>query len=159
MVGFDRPYFVIVVHDTSVESGCVLRVDGGGSCRSQRYVFGRFQRQRYVLTNHVCRYIRIVTVFVKNKTRFNLTRSVGKLLSCRNTSCTCLILCGRAGGRHCAFANFRPMSLSTASSTLGFCFFNLSAVVDGLPMTDATVEQNILPLPLLLPIPFPFSFP
>ena len=45
----DRTYFVIVANDTSVESGCVLGVDGGGSGRSQGYLLGRFSRQRYVL--------------------------------------------------------------------------------------------------------------
>ena len=113
VIGFDHLYFVIVVHDTSVESGCVLGVDGGGSCRRQGYLLGRFCRQVYVLANHMYGCIRIVAVFVKNKTRSNLIRSVGKLLSCGHTNCTCLILCRRTGRRHCAFALVCPVSLST----------------------------------------------
>ena len=87
-------------------------------------MFGCFWRQRHVLTNHVCGYMRIVAVFVKNETHCSLIRSVGKLLPCRHTSCTCLMFCGRVGGRHCAFAIVCPMSLSTAGSTLGFPLFN-----------------------------------
>ena len=120
VIGFDRPYFVIVIHDTSVESGCVLGVDGGGSCRRQGYLLGRFSRKRYVLSNHIRGCIRIIAVFVQNKTRSNLIRSVGKLLSCGHTSCTCLILRRRTGGRQCALAVV--VSLSTASSTLGLRF-------------------------------------
>ena len=53
VIGFDLPCF-IVVHDTSVESGCVLGVDGGGICRRQGYLLGRFSRKRYVVSNHIC---------------------------------------------------------------------------------------------------------
>ena len=109
VIDFDRPYFVIVVHDTSVESGCVLGVDGGGSCRREGYLLGRFSRKRDVLSNHMCGCIRIIAVFVKNKTRCKLIRSVGKLRSCGHTSCACLILCRRTGGRHCAFAVVFPV--------------------------------------------------
>ena len=145
VVGFGRPWFVVVVHDAIVESGGVLDVDCGGSCRSQGYLFGRFFRLRYVLTNHICRCIRIVTVFVENERHCSLIRSVGKMLSCRQTSCTLLILCRRAGGRHCAFAIVCPMSLSTASP----------------PVTDVTVEQDICPCPYICfyLYLFPFSFP
>ena len=82
----------------------------------------RFCRQRYVLTNHICGCIRIVTVFVENETHSSLIRMVGKLLSCRHASCTCLILCRRAGRRHCTFAISCPMSLSTTTTTFGFRF-------------------------------------
>ena len=105
-----------------VEIGHVLHVDCGGSCRSQGYVFGCFCRQRYVLTNHVCGFFRIVTVLVKNEAHCSLIRLIGSLLSRRHASCTYLALCRRTGGRHCAFAIVCPMSLSTASSTLGFRF-------------------------------------
>ena len=120
VISFGRANFVIVVHDTSVESGCVLGVDGGGSCRRQGYLLGLFSQKRFVLSNHICGCIRIIAVFVNNKTRSYLIRSVGELLSCGHTSCTCLILCRRAGGRHYTFAIVCPMSLSTAGSTLGF---------------------------------------
>ena len=43
VIGFGRPYFDIVVHDTSVESGCVLGADCGGRCRRQG-LLGRFCR-------------------------------------------------------------------------------------------------------------------
>ena len=36
VVGFGRPCFITVVHGAIVESGCVLDVDGGRSCRSVR---------------------------------------------------------------------------------------------------------------------------
>ena len=42
VIGFGRPYLVVVVRDTNVESGCVLGVDSGGRCRSQGDLFGRF---------------------------------------------------------------------------------------------------------------------
>ena len=42
VVGFGRPYLIVVVHDTNVEIGCVLGVDCGGSCRGQGYLFDRF---------------------------------------------------------------------------------------------------------------------
>ena len=85
---------------------------------------------------------------LRTKTRSNLIRLVGELLSCRHTSCTCLILCRRAGRRHCAFAIVCPMAHSTASSPLGFAL-NHSAVVDGRPTTDVSVEQGICPCPFL----------
>ena len=85
VIGSDRPYFVIVVHDTSLGSGCVLGVDGGGSCRRQEYLLGRFSRKRYVLSNHISG---CMQKFVQTKTRSNLIRSVGELLSCGHTSCT-----------------------------------------------------------------------
>ena len=131
VIGFGRPWFVVVVHGAIVESGCVLGVDGGGSCRSQRYLLGRFCRQRCVLANYVSRCIGIVTEVVENKTRSRLVRLVGKMLPCRHTSCTCLFLCWRTGKRHCAFAIICPMSLSTTNSTFGFClqFFQSSSTV------------------------------
>ena len=65
----------------------------------------------YILTNHICGCIRNVTVFVDNETHSGLIRLVDKLLSCRHTSCTCLILCRRAGRRrHCTFAIIGPVS-------------------------------------------------
>ena len=124
MIGFDRLYCVTVVRDTSVVSGCVLGVDGGGSCRSQGYLLGRFCRQRYVLAKHTCGCIRIVDVFVKNETRSNLIRSVGKL----------------PGGGQSAVAVVCPVSLSPSV---------LSGGGDGPPTTDATVEQGICPCPCL----------
>ena len=33
VVGLGRPWLVIVIHGTNVESSCVLDVDSGGSCR------------------------------------------------------------------------------------------------------------------------------
>ena len=154
VIGFGRPYSVIFVPDTSVESGCVLGVDGGGSCLRQGYLLGAFSRKRYVLSNHICGCIRIIAVFVKNKSRSNLIRSVSKLLSCGHASCTCSILCRRTGGRHCAFAVVRSLLV-------------LSSVVVGPPTTDAMVEQGICPCPCPcpcrcpcpLPFPFPLSFP
>ena len=91
----------------------------------------------------------------KNETRSSLIRLIGLLLSCRHTSCTCLILCRRTGGRHCAFAIVCPMFLSTRSRTLGFHLSFLSAVVDDPPMTDVTVEQGICPCLCLC---FSFSY-
>ena len=41
-----------------------------------------------------------VNVVVENKTRSNLVRLVGKMLSCRHTSGTCLVLRRRVGRRH-----------------------------------------------------------
>ena len=35
VIGFSRPWLVIVVHGTIVENGYVLDVDGGGGCRNQ----------------------------------------------------------------------------------------------------------------------------
>ena len=161
VVGFGRPCFVNVVHGAIVESGCVLDADRGGSCRSQGYLFGRFCRQRYVSTNHICGCIKIVTVFVEDETHSDLVRLVGNMHSCRQTSCTCLVLCRRAGRRHGTFAIICPMSLSTTSTTFGFLPSVLSVVVDGPLMTDVTVEQDYLPLPLpfALRLPFPLSFP
>ena len=52
VMGFVPSYFVIVVHDTSVKSGCVLGVDGGKTCRRQGYLLGRFSQKRNVLSNH-----------------------------------------------------------------------------------------------------------
>ena len=52
------------------------------------------------MTNHICGCVGIVTVFVENEAHSNLVRLVGKMLSCR----TCLVLCGRAGRKHCTFA-------------------------------------------------------
>ena len=92
-------------------------------------------------------FLSIVTVFTKNKTLSSLTLLIGCLLSCRHTSCTCLILCRRAGGRHCAFAVVCPVcdrKLDTRFSPQ-----ILSAVVDAPPTTDATVEQDICPCPFL----------
>ena len=77
VIGFGPPYLVVAVHGAIVESGCVLDVDGGGSCRSQGYVFGSFCRQRYVLTHHFCGCIRIVTEFVKNETNTLQPDSLG----------------------------------------------------------------------------------
>ena len=102
---------VVAVHGAIVEIDSALRVGCGGSCRRQGYVFGCFWRQRYVLSNLLCGCIRIVAVLVKTETHCSLIRSVGKLLSFRHTSCTCLILCRRAGRRHCAFEIICPMSL------------------------------------------------
>ena len=89
VVGFGRPQFIIVVHDGIVEIGRVLHVHCGGSCPSQGHVFSCFCRQRYVLTDHVCGYIRIFTVFIKNEAHCSLIRSLGKVLSCRHMGCTC----------------------------------------------------------------------
>ena len=128
VIGFGRPCLVVVVHGAIIESGCVLGVDGGGSCRSQRNLFGRFCRKTYVLTIHICGCIRIVTVFVEHQTHSSLIRLVGKLLSCRHSSCTCLILCRRAGRRHstCAlstknFSSFNRRRRSSNDSVVGPC--------------------------------------
>ena len=77
VIGFGRPYLVVVVHSAIIASGWVLGVDGGGICRSQGHLFGRFCRKRYVLTNHICGCIRIVTVFVENETHSSMIRLVG----------------------------------------------------------------------------------
>ena len=94
---------------------------------------------------------------LRTKTRSNLIRLVGELLSCRHTSCTCLILCRRAGRRHCAFAIVCPMAHSTASSPLGFRFKSFSRRRRS--SDDRCVGRTgylPLPFPLLLLFPFPF---
>ena len=97
----------------------VLGVDGGkGTCSVASRGRGK------CCPNHTCGCVRIIAV-VKNKTHSNLIRSVGKLLWCGHASCTCLILCRRTGGRHCAFAVVSPASLRPQARHSVFAFGSL----------------------------------
>ena len=151
MVGLGRPWIVIVIHGTNVDSSCVLDVDSGRRCRSQRHLFGWFCRSRYILTNHICGRIGIVTVFVENETHSDLVRLVGKILSCRHTSCK----------RTLRIRDHLPNVPFDHKHDIRFLLSILSVVVDCPPTTDVTGEQGYLPLPLPLALsfPFPFSFP
>ena len=137
MVGLGRPWIVIVIHGTNVDSSCVLDVDSGRSCRSQRHLFGWFCRSRYILTNHICGRIGIVTVFVENETHSDLVRLVGKILSCRHTSCK----------RTLRIRDHLPNVPFDHKHDIRFLLSILSVVVDGPPMTDVTGELDVCPCP------------
>ena len=98
--------------------------------------------------------IGIVTVFVENGTHSGLIHLVGKMLACLHTSCTCLVLCRRAGRRHCTFAIICPNVPFDHKHEIRFLPSVLLVVADGLQTTDATVEQGICPLPFFF---FAFS--
>ena len=81
-------------------------------------------------TNHAHGCIRVIAVLIENETHRNLLRLAADMLLCRHTSCMCLILRRRTGGRRCTFTIMRPMSLSTTSTTFSFRFhFSLSSTI------------------------------
>ena len=110
------------------------------------------------LTNQKCGCIGIVTVFVENETLSDLVRLVGKMLSCRHTSCTCLVSCRRAVRRHCTFVIICPMSLFDYKHDIRFLPSVLSVVVGGPPTRDVWANR-ISALALAFAFTITLSFP
>ena len=141
VIGFGRPYFVVVVHGAIVESGCVLDVDGGGSCRSQA---GRGSSCPTIHADVSG------SSLYSLRTHSGPIRLAGKMLSCRHTSCTCLMFVWANWKNTLHIPDHLHRVLFDHKHDFRFLPSILTIVVDAPSMTDVTVEQDICPCPYLV---------